>query len=60
MGYDAIMKMPWKDFIDILKIRSEEEARKAEMLKEQQKASTKDYSKPQNKKRGPFFSIMND
>lgn len=61
MGYDSIMKMPLKDFVDILKIRSEEEQRKAEMLKQQQKTGLKDVSKStQSKKRGPFFTVMDD
>lgn len=60
MGYDSIMRMPWKDFIDILKIRSEEEQRKADMLKQQQKSGMRDIKPAQSKKRGPFFTVMDD
>ena len=60
MGYDSIMKMPWKDFIDLLKIKSEQEAKKAEMLENQQKSVNKSMNTSSNKETTtPFFRMMN-
>lgn len=49
MSYDAIMKMPLKDFYSILRIRSNEERKKQEYLQKQQQqqlADLKSNTKP--------------
>lgn len=53
MSYDTIRKMPLRDFFDLLKIRSEEERRKAEYLHEQQRAMVGGSSASQSNKRTP-------
>ena len=42
MSYDAIMKMPLKDFYTILRIRAAEEKKKQEYLQQQQQKQMND------------------
>lgn len=61
MPYNDIMKMPLKDFYDLLRIRSEEERRRAEAIKEQQENMNKQMNtnklSTNNKSRRNFFGI---
>lgn len=61
MPYNDIMKMPLKDFYDLLRIRSEEERRRAEAIKEQQENMNKQMNtnklSANNKSRRNFFGI---
>lgn len=66
MSYEAIYKMPLRDFFDLLKIRSEEERRKAEYLKQQQSRTAKEggVQQPKNalqnlrENPGQFFKVL--
>ena len=49
LNYLEVMNLPLKDFYSLLKIRSEEEKKKAEYLNQQQQASMKSL-KSNNKK----------
>ena len=61
MVYEDIMKMPLKDVNDLLLIKSLEEKKKAEMLKEQQDKSMKTLNNrgnSDNRKEPPFFRMF--
>lgn len=62
MTYENVMKMPLKDFNDLLIIKRNEEIKKSEMLKEQQDKSMKTLNggKGTKEDRGPspFFRMF--
>ena len=54
MSYQAIMKMPLKDFYTILRIRAAEEKKKQEYLQQQQQKQLNDIKSPSTNIRKPL------